>query len=299
MKKKKNTRFLDFRYRIELVGIYLVTGFLRLFPLRFSSWMVGKVWRAIAPLTKRHQRALEHLRAAIPEFDEQKREATIRAMWECLGRVMAETFLLDRLSKRDDLFSFDTSEVGDFFRENGGGYVVVSLHTGNWELSVIPAIHEGIETCGVYQSLTNPYVDRFLNNLRSPLYAGGLYSKTYDTARHMVEAVRSGKMAGFLADLRDVRGIKVQFFGRTAYANPFPIMLARSCKVPLVAGRTIRRDDGGFHFEARFVEIPRDGDRKEDIAAGTQIVHDLFEQWIREYPSQWMWIHRKWAHAEQ
>ncbi|MEP3280514.1 MAG: lauroyl acyltransferase [Stappiaceae bacterium] len=299
MKKNRDTPLLNFRYRLELAGIYSITAILRIFPLQFSSWLVGKTWRAVAPLTKRHQRALGHLESAIPEYDEHKRERTICEMWECLGRVMVETFLLDRLSKRDDLFSFDTSEVSEAIQNGSGGYVVVSLHTGNWELSVIPAVRENIETCGVYQSLTNPYVDRFLCNLRTPLYTGGLFSKTYDTARNMVAAVRSGKIAAFLADQRDVRGVKVQFFGKAAYANPFPVMLARSCKVPLIACRTIRKDEGGFHFEAKFVDIPRDGDRKQDIAAGTQIVHDQFEKWIREYPSQWMWIHRKWAHADK
>lgn len=287
------------QYILETIGLYLISGLVRMLPITFGTKLFGKMWRLFAPFNRRHKRALENLRLAMPEIDAANREKTIRDMWEMLGRVAAETVQLDRITNRSDLFVFDTEDAAQKFREFGGngGSVLVSLHSGNWELAVLPALHEGWEACGVYQSLKNPQVDKFLFRRRQPQFKVGLYSKSDETAKKMMTAVRSGKAAAIIADLREKRGVKVNFFGRPAFATNFPAMLARTLNVPLIACRAKHRSKEGFLIEARMIDIPRDGDRKADIIAGTQAMHDVFEEWIRENPSQWMWIHRKWDYA--
>lgn len=297
MKKTPKDLLKPVRYGIEYGALRLLAAIIRAMPVDTASAVIGRIWRWVAPKTKRHARAIAHISAAYPEKTDAECDALVRDMWENLGRIMAESFHLDRLSRAEQRYSYDIAEAQEKIRASGGACVIVSLHTGNWEIAVKPALVSGIEVAGVYQAMTNPYADEYFRALRAPFYPGGLFAKGHDTARKLLAKARGGGAIAFLADLRDVRGVQVPFFGRMAYATPFPVTIARSLGVPLIAARTIRTDGVNFRFHAEVVDIPRDGDRKADIETGTAMVHQVFERWIREYPAQWMWIHKKWANG--
>jgi hypothetical protein len=107
-------------------------------------------------------------------------------------------------------------------------------------------------------------------------------------------APKPGGAVALLGDLREQNGVDIIFFGQPATATPFPVFLARTYNVPLIAGRSIRLKGISFQIEAQAVDIPHTASPKDDIQEGTQRLHTLFESWIREYPEQWMWPHRKW-----
>lgn len=281
------------QFRIEWLGLKAALTLLRLLPLDAASWLSGAIWRRVAPFTSRHRRALDNLKAAFPEKSEAEREAIARGMWENLGRVMAETLLLDRLIADKSRFIFDVEPARQAI--DGGGSVIVSMHSGNWEVCALGGIHAGHAPAGVYQAMKNPLSDKEIHRLRTPLYPSGLFSKGHDTARRLLSLVRDGRMCAFLADLRDLRGIKVPFFGRPAYATSFPATIARGNKVPLIVCRVVRGKGAHFRIEARPVAYPVTEDKRADILAATEAYHRQFEDWIREDPSQWMWIIRKWA----
>ncbi len=286
--------FMKLRYACEYAVLRAVAATMRALPLETASRLMGWAWSRVAPLTKRHAHALENLERAYPDMSAAKRERVARGMWNNLGRVAAESFQLDRLYRDKHRYTLDVEDARTAGAQNGGACVLVSLHTGNWELVAQPAADVGLETAAVYQALKNPYADRYLSGLRHLFYPAGLYPKSHSTARKLVHHVRDGGAIAFLADQRDVRGVQVPFFGHPAWATPFPVMVARTYNVPLLVCRTIRRDGVNFQIEAKLLEIPRDGDRQADIREGTARVHEQFERWIREYPEQWMWIHRKW-----
>ena len=81
---------LDFRYRLEYLLLRLIIGFVLLFPLDVAVPLSAKIWRTLASRGRRHQRALDNLARAFPEKSQEEREAIASAMWENLGRVMAE-----------------------------------------------------------------------------------------------------------------------------------------------------------------------------------------------------------------
>ncbi len=300
MEQSRLNFWLKTRYRVEWLGMLLISGLVRILPLSLGPKIIGKFWRILAPITsrKRHTRAVANVNLALPELAKRVRKQIVYDMWETLGQVLGETLQVDRIIKRRN-FSFQTSDAAKKLKESGGngGCVLISAHLTNWELSIMPALYEGWEACGVYQALKNPYVEKFLFNLRRPQFKAGLYHKSSRTGWKLVSTLRDGNAAACLADHRDIRGIKVNFFGNPAYATTFPIYLALTQDVPVISCRVIRRADGGFDFYAKIVEIPREGDLEQNIATGTQIIHDIFEKWIREDPSQWMWIHGKWDYT--
>jgi len=108
------------------------------------------------------------------------------------------------------------------------------------------------------------------------------------------ELARAGGYPAFVADLREGRGVKVPFFGRPAWSNPFPALIARVSGIPLYAAAVVRTK--GAHFVVRIepVEVPRGDDRDADVLATTAAIQARFEQFIRDTPEQWMWAHRRW-----
>jgi KDO2-lipid IV(A) lauroyltransferase len=213
-------------------------------------------------------------------------------MWDNLGRTFAEFFHMRRIAQEDRI----ALEPYERFRAiaEGGPFVVCTLHMGNWEIISQAGLRFGVPLAGVYQRLTNPYVDEWLRGVREPLYPGGLFDKSHATARALLRLAREGGYPAFVADLRERRGVETLFFGRPARSNPFPALIARTAGLPLYAIRAMRLS--GSHFTVRIerVEVPNTDDRHADVIAATAALHARFEEFVREAPEQWMWAHRRW-----
>ena len=133
-------------------------------PLDVGANVSGKLWRLIAPFNRRHKRALANLAIAFPEKTAAEREAIARAMWENLGRVMAETMQIDRIIAEPDRIELDPATERMFarYKDKLGAAIGVTLHMGNWELAAWPMTVAGNNPAAVYRSVNNPYVDRYL-----------------------------------------------------------------------------------------------------------------------------------------
>ncbi|WP_310620004.1 lysophospholipid acyltransferase family protein [Flexibacterium corallicola] len=280
--------------RLEWVGLILMSGILHLMPLDLASGFMGKLWEIVAPRTKRQIRAKANLLAAYPEINGDDADKIMKGVWNNLGRVAAETVLLDRFISDKERVTLINPEIITHACQ-GGNAVFVTMHSGNWELVGLRAGDLGIELAGVYQALSNPLSEAFLMKQRVNFYRKGLFSKGHDTARKLIAVLRSGGSPCFVADVRDKRGVKVQFFNQTAKATHIPALLARNSNRPLIAIRSIRTKGSHFEIEAVRIPYPVTKDKKADSIVATQAIHDQFEDWIREKPTQWMWILKKWA----
>lgn len=276
---------------VLLRGLVLL---LHALPLDFGSWAMGWAWRLVAPRLRRHERALSHLAAAYPDKSSGEIEALARIMWMHLGRTFAESLMVDRIIRAGRIEDASGPQI-EAMKASGKGIVFVSLHTGNWELVVTPTLASGIGVAGVYQRMKNPKVDDYVALVRRERYPRGLFAKGGDIGRKLMRIVRGGGAIALLADQRDRNGLSVPFFDRPAPSTTFPALLARGSDALLVAARVIRT--GGVHFriEAEILDVPRTDDRGADVDAATRRTHRLFEKWVREYPEQWMWAHRRWG----
>jgi Kdo2-lipid IVA lauroyltransferase/acyltransferase len=293
-RKHRRRRARRIRYALEYFGLRVIRLVVLALPIDAASAGMAWCWRLVAPFLHRHPRVLEHLQMAYPEETQSRREQLAVAMWANLGRVFAESFMIDRLiaaGRVDDQIAPLLAEV----KAQNRGIVFVSLHSGNWELVIAPAFAAKIKIAGVYQKVKNPWVDRYLLNSRRERYPRGLFAKGADIGRLLVRITREGGAIAMLADLRDRRGVAVPFFGRPAPSTTFPALLARSNNAVLVAARVVRFDGAHFRVEGEIIDVPRTENRDRDLEEGTRRIQSLFERWIREHPEQWMWAHRRWG----
>jgi Kdo2-lipid IVA lauroyltransferase/acyltransferase len=282
----------NLRFRLEYFGFRIMQGVARSYPLEAASRQSGLAWRLIAPRLYRQERALKNLALAYPEMPLDERKKLAAEMWENLGRTFGESFHLQKIVA-DGRIRFEPEERFDEIAR-GGPFVVCGLHLGNWEIVAHAGKRMGVALTGVYQRLSNPYVDEETRKLRAFLYEGGLLPKAPVTARALLRTAQEGGYPAFLADLRDDRGAKVPFFGHPARSNTFPALLARTTGMPLYAGAAFRLPDVRFVIKIERVPVPVTHDRAADAIAATAALQKQFEAFIREAPAQWMWAHRKW-----
>src|ERR1700704_5927044 len=164
------TSLLDLRYRIEYVALRAIVALVRAPPLDAGVQFSGKAWRSIAPLGRRHQRALDNLAIAFPQKTPRERRAIALAMWENLGRVMAETMQIDRILADPARIEIVSQNIHRRYKDKLGSAIGVSLHMGNWELAIWPFTLAGNNPAAVYRTVKNPYVDAYLREMRKVLY---------------------------------------------------------------------------------------------------------------------------------
>ncbi len=297
--------FLDLQHRLEYALLRAVVGAVRAMPLETAANLSARLWRLIAPWQRRHRRALDNLAIAFPEKTPQEREAIALAMWDNLGRVMAETMQIDRLIKDRGRIDIVNKEVFGRYRDKLGPAIGVSLHMGNWELAIWPLTVAGANPAAVYRNVNNPYVDRYLRDQRRDLYPSGLFGRgkiegsaeeAQRTARLIMDFVRKGGRLGLVCDLYDRRGLAVPFFGKPARSVAIPAMIARRVGARIWMARCLRIGKASrFKIEIKELKIPRTQNASDDVLWVTTEMQKQFEAWIREAPEQWMWSNRRWA----
>jgi KDO2-lipid IV(A) lauroyltransferase len=297
--------FLDLRHRLEYAGLRLLAGIVRAMPLDTAVAVSAWLWRVVAPWQRRHRRALENLAIAFPEKSAEEREAIALAMWENLGRVMAETMQIDRLIRDSDRLEIVNRAIFERYKDKLGPAIGVSLHMGNWELAIWPLTVAKANPAAVYRTVKNPYVDRYLRNQRRDLYPGGLLGKGkvdgsreegQRTARLIMDYVRKGGRLGLVCDLYDKQGLPVPFFGTPAKSVTIPAMIARRVGARIWMARCLRVGAASrFRIEIKELKVPRSANAADDVKWTTAEMQKQFEAWIREAPEQWMWSNRRWA----
>jgi Kdo2-lipid IVA lauroyltransferase/acyltransferase len=294
----------DLKHRLQYGLFRGALAVFRVVPLDWPVSLCARVWRVIGPRSGRHRRVLANLALAYPDMTQAERDAIALAMWENLGRVVAETMLLDRILDEPGRIEIVNRDELEAAMHKPGPKIGVTLHMGNWELAAAGCAMCGGNPAGVYRPLTNPYVDRTLLKQREHLYSGGLFTKgtAHDagpdgqrTARLITGYVRQGGNLAFVLDQVDRRGIAVPFFGMEAKFTPVPSMIARHVGARVWMARCLRIGKRSrFQVELKELQMERTENRKGDIQAITAEIFAQFEAWIREAPEQWMWWNTRW-----
>ena len=283
---------INLKYQLEYGVVRAVAWLVARLPLETASNLSGAIWRRVAPMLKRHKRAIAHLAAAFPDMSPVEREHLARKMWEGLGRTFAESFYLPEIFASDRV---DASSLEILRAYEGQGIVLCAPHQGNWEVATMGLMRLGREPAGLYQRVKNPLVDAYLRDARAPYYPAGLYAKDPATPLKLMRILKRGGCMAMLADLREHTGLKVPFFGQAAPSTPFPALMARNLGIPLFAGSIVREPGVRFRLNVERIEVPVTDDKDADILAATANLQAAFERSIRQKPEQWMWAHQRWG----
>jgi KDO2-lipid IV(A) lauroyltransferase len=307
----RRLRFLLRRALIEAGGlvlgvlVWLLYSGVRAVPKATAVRIGSTLARRLGPLTTAHRVGLDNLRHALPELPAAEHRRILANVWDNLGRTVVEYVHLDeiwdaRVVSEDPLvvaserFEIVGAEHFARLRDDGRPAVIVSAHLGNWELPMISAATHGLKAAALFRAPNNRWIARWVLNRRK-LAMGELIAARPGAYQELNAVLERGDHLGLLVDQRFGRGIVVPFFGRPALANPTFARLLRRFDCPAHAVRVSRLPGDRFRIELTpELDLPRGPDGLVDIDGATAAVARLFEGWIREDPSQWLWLHRRW-----
>jgi len=265
-----------------------------------ASNRAAQFMRTVGPLLKEHRIGRANLRAAYPEKSDTEIETILRGVWDNLGRVAVEFAHIDRLAEGDpwhrEFIDYDAGSIERFLglREDGKPALVFAAHLANWELPALISAADGLDTAVLYRRPNLGAVADAVFSLRVG-QMGELVPTSMFAPMQLARALEANRHVAMLVDQHYVKGVEVTFFGRRCMANPLMAVLARETEAAIHGTRVIRIGNGRFRAEVTPPIPPaRDAEGKVDVQGTTQAITSVVEGWIREYPDQWLWLHRRW-----
>ncbi len=280
--------FLSFSKFFQLLGLNLSRKF---------SFLIAALFYYIIPIRKKT--VLENLHNAFPDYNEKKIKSIAFGSYKSFAIALAEILYIPAMSREDIEKQVDCNNlelIREKYEENNG-VILLSAHFGNWEfMATSLAAQLNIPISVVIKPQRNPYVTNWMNKARTkwnneivPL--GISIRQTYQT-------LKDKKVVAMVADQRGPEeSIKINFFGRDLTVLTGPAVLALKTGAPVLYGISVRQDD--YSYKSVMTEISKENlpeSNEEKIKELSQRHMSYLEGFIRKYPEQWLWMHKRWKH---
>src|SRR5437899_1768243 len=271
-------------------------------PIKTAN-LFGRIARLIGPVMREQRIGRANLTAAFPEKSPEEIESILAGVWDNLGRIGAEFAHLDHIWDYDldqpdkpsrIEFTPRTKQIFDHLRDDGKPAIIFASHLGNWEIPALGAVAHGLDCAILFRRPNIESADRAIERIRA-VKMGTLVPAGREAPLKLAEALQRGQHVAMLVDQYMGNGVEVTFFGRKTKANPTLARLLRQVDCPVHGLRIIRLPNHRFRAElSEEVKPVRDASGQIDIQGTMQAVTSVVEGWVREYPDQWLWLHRRW-----
>ncbi|TRZ95377.1 hypothetical protein D4R78_03920 [bacterium] len=282
------------------IGLSLCSLIIRVIP----GSLIYPLARLIAFLgyflvRKKRKIALESLNIALGQ--EKTRDEIVKIAKECFV-CMAKggvelIYLVDRphlLKKRVQIIGRDNLDVA-LARDKG--VILISAHFGNFPIMLARLGLEGYNVTSIMRPMRNNYVEKLFSTKRKRFNIKTIYSQPRKVCIELtIKSIRDNELVFVLLDQNfGTGGVFVDFFGRKAATATGPLVLARRTKAAIVPCFMVRqRDDTHKIIIEPPFEQEEKGSYQENLIANIQGLTNIIEAYIRKYPEQWGWIHRRW-----
>jgi KDO2-lipid IV(A) lauroyltransferase len=292
------------RHRLEYALIRPLVWLLGNLPRAAARALAIGLAHAVRLLHPRLRRTGErNLEMAFPQMSAGERARILRGVFTSLGRQLAEFCRFPKYTKQnvDEVVVYDGLENYRAAQQRGRGVLFLTAHLGGWELgSFVHSLH-GHPLRIVMRPLDNPYLDELVRRYRT-LHGNSTVGKQ-DFARGLLAAMKAGETVGVLMDtnMTPPQGVFVDFFGRAACTASGVARVALRTQAAVVPAFTIW-DERMARYRIRFdpaLKLVETGDDNADAMANTAMFTKVIEKYVRQYPEQWLWVHRRWKTRPQ
>jgi Kdo2-lipid IVA lauroyltransferase/acyltransferase len=287
------------RHKLEYALAWLMVRGIGLLP-RPLARAVGILFaQAVCLLHVKLRRVgMRNLQLAFPDKSRRERRKILRGEFTSLGRQLAEVCLFPRYTRENvgEVVVYDGFENYERAKNRNRGVLFLTGHLGGWELSAFVHSLNGHPLRIVMRPLDNPYLDRFVQRYRT-LHGNSTVDKD-NFVRGLLAAMKAGEAVGILMDtnMTPPQGVFVDFFGIKASTASGLARIALHTDAAVVPGFTIwdpALRKYRLHFDPP-LKLIRTDDEAADIVANTQLFTKTIEDYVRRFPDQWLWVHRRW-----
>jgi Kdo2-lipid IVA lauroyltransferase/acyltransferase len=283
----------------EYVAAWLGVKSLGLLP-RPAARFVGAGFAAAAYTVRRPLRraAMFNLGLAFPDWNAGKRKRVIRGMIQQIGWMAAEFSQFPKYSTKNiqKIVVLDGFENFDAARSRGKGVLFLTGHMSAWELAPFAHGLYGHPLHFLVRPIANRRVDALVNHYRC--LSGNQPIEKNKSARSILRILADGGTVGILSDHNTVleESVFVDFFGIPASTTSGLARIALRTDAAVVPG-FLSWDSARRKYRLRFepaIELARTGDEESDVRENTARFSKTIEDYVRAYPDQWLWVHKRW-----
>jgi KDO2-lipid IV(A) lauroyltransferase len=281
------------RESVEYWAALLVVKSLEVSPL----WLAGRLARAYARLLdvavpRLRRVARRNLELALPQSGAAERERIASGVFHSIGRLLVSFARFPQID-RSNVNTWIRYEGYEHFQraqEEGRGVLFATAHLGNWELSAFAHALMSGPMQVVVRPLDNSRIDALVESRRR--LSGNVLIEKKEAARAILQALKRNEAVGILIDQNSTldQGVFVDFFGVPACAGVAFVKLAAHSGAAVIPGFALWLEEEKRYVLRFYPPIEITGNAERD----TRRLHQVLENVIREYPGQWLWIHRRW-----
>lgn len=281
----------------ELLIIILITLPFQFLPVRagrFLGLMLYYLWK------ERREVALKNLRMACSSgMIKGTPEEIVKRNFEEIGQSIVEIVKVyfGKGRRIFDSIRIVGIENLERAREKGKGIIFITGHCGNWELLALAASIKVHPISVVARRLNNPYLNHLVESLRSRYGNTIIYKK--GALREIIRTLRDEGSVGILMDqaVLPEEGIVVDFLGRPAWTTRMPVIIARKTGSPILP--IFIKRNGTAQEITIHPEIMLLSNSSNYLRANTRLLNSIIEDYIKENPEQWLWIHKRWKRVPE
>ena len=258
----------------------------------------GLGWVVYVTAVRLREVGRRNLEFGWPQAGKNERDGILRGVYRSLGWQLAEFCRMERYTRANTLGWIRYEGLERFLQAEakGNGVLILTGHLGAWELSSFYHSLMGHPMGMVIRRLDNRRLDQFVNEIRCR--HGNRVLHKDDFARGLITAMRAGETVGILMDtnMTPPQGVFVDFFGRLACTASGLARVALKTGAAVIPGFLLWEAEEQkyvLHF-AEPIEVEKTGNAEADVLALTARCTAVIEDWVRRYPEQWLWIHRRW-----
>jgi Kdo2-lipid IVA lauroyltransferase/acyltransferase len=220
-----------------------------------------------------------------------------RGVYKHFGQTLFELPHIFRINNQnlDKYIVFEGVENLTQALAKGKGVFLLSGHLGNWEIMTAALAIRFGRLCAVATPQHSPAIERLIYEIRTRF--GMEVIPKVNGLKKMISSIKQNKMVGVLLDLNTKcdQGVFVDFLGRPSCTNKGLALMALKMDTPVIPVFSVREKDGFYHvILGEEVNLIRTGDRTFDVEENTALFTRVIETYVKRYPDQWLWIHRRW-----
>jgi len=289
-------------YFFERILVSLFIFISRILPLKFIYPLSEFIGTMISPFLFSHRRrVMGNLDLA---FGSEKNRKEKLEIYRNFNINMVKNFLemissLHNRKQRELINSIQIvgKENLDASLQKGKGVIAVSAHLGNFTILGLKLMNNGYCFRNVVRGFTDPLRKHVYEKYRMKQGQSFIFTRTSNQAlKNIIQALRNNEVVFIITDENKRHGgVFVNFFNRLASTNPGPAIIHLRTGAEMVPMFLIRKPDNTHML---IIEPPLNfncqGNRQVCVKEITSLITQKIEDYIRKYPSQWMWNHRRW-----
>ncbi|MDA0987426.1 MAG: lysophospholipid acyltransferase family protein [Bacteroidetes bacterium] len=286
---------------IEYFIFLLLKAILKLIPrvsYNLFSKLIGNFIFLI--FSERKKIAIQNIKSAFPNFSENEVVELAKKSFQSVTITALEFLALSKWNSKkiSKIIKITNAEELQKGLQKGNGVILIGGHYANWEI-IIPSctLHYNLKINIVVQEQSNKLVDNVINQIRTQV---GNETISMDKApKRVLQLLKENKIIAMLGDQSGKQdGLFVDFFRKKTSTHRGPAIFALRSNAEIYFMQNIRLENGSY--ELTFINISYDDidqSKSESTNILTQRITNIIEQHIRKYPSQWLWMHKRWKHS--